>query len=100
MKMLVSESQWFCGAKPLTKTPLFASFYWYFGGIAQLVEQAAHIRSVIGSSPIAARNYAPRRKGRQDAERAWGVLTALQLVDQNRHCLIIIRAVEFKPAFV
>ena len=26
-----------------------------YGGIAQLVEQTAHIRSVIGSSPIAAK---------------------------------------------
>ena len=42
----------------LTKPASFASFSLLkeSGGIAQLVEQAAHIRSVIGSSPIAA-NY-------------------------------------------
>ena len=40
----------------LTKPASFASFSLLkeSGGIAQLVEQAAHIRSVIGSSPIAA----------------------------------------------
>ena len=39
----------------LTKILFYDIFFEYFyGGIAQSVEQTAHIRSVIGSSPIAA----------------------------------------------
>ena len=50
----------------LTKKPLFCKLLKENGGIAQLVEQAAHIRSVIGSSPIAAKKVKVKReKGKE-----------------------------------